>query len=133
MNPSRRWIVLANLLVGFILMVIVDSLVGWVMELSGATELNFQLIGDRFTLSTLVGVLAGGFIALYLTRNQRVSTLSSEVVLELKKVTWPTAQETRGATVVVIITVFIMAIFLGAFDLFWSSVMDWLYPNIQSI
>jgi preprotein translocase subunit SecE len=60
-----------------------------------------------------------------------LSTLSNEVVVELKKVTWPNAQETRSATVVVIITVFIMAFFLGIFDLFWSSVMDFLYPNVQ--
>ncbi|MEK7396857.1 MAG: preprotein translocase subunit SecE [Candidatus Poribacteria bacterium] len=39
-----------------------------------------------------------------------------EVRLEMKKVTWPTRKEITGSTVVVIITVFIVAIYLGIVD-----------------
>ncbi|RME30127.1 MAG: preprotein translocase subunit SecE [Deltaproteobacteria bacterium] len=62
-------------------------------------------------------------------RSERLVSLATEVVVELKKVTWPNAKETRSATVVVIITVFIMAFFLGLFDLFWSNLMDFIYPS----
>ncbi|NMB74126.1 MAG: preprotein translocase subunit SecE [Myxococcales bacterium] len=65
-------------------------------------------------------------------RHPTISNLSNEVVVELKKVTWPTAQETRSATLVVIITVFIMAFFLGIFDLFWSKLLNALYPRLPA-
>jgi preprotein translocase subunit SecE len=61
-----------------------------------------------------------------------LSTLSEEVVVELKKVTWPTRAETRAATIVVIITVFILSFFLGMFDLAWSKILSFIYPTIQS-
>ncbi len=39
-----------------------------------------------------------------------------EVKTELKKVTWPSRKDTLSGTVVVLVTVFIMAIFLGLVD-----------------
>jgi preprotein translocase subunit SecE len=39
-----------------------------------------------------------------------------EVRQEMKKVTWPTRKEISGSTIVVIITVFIVSIYLGIVD-----------------
>ncbi len=133
MNPNRRWLALAFFCFGFLFWVLLDKLAAWIMALVGIGEYNMELAGERFTLTTLFGLMIAGFSTIYAWRHPTLSTLSNEVVIELKKVTWPTAQETRGATVVVIITVFIMATILGVFDFFWSNVMDWLYPNVQSV
>ena len=46
-----------------------------------------------------------------------------ETKQELNKVTWPTREELWQATVVVIVTTFIMAAFIGACDFFLSLVM----------
>ena len=40
----------------------------------------------------------------------------SEVVSELKKVTWPNRKETLGATGVVLVLVFIVSVYLGLVD-----------------
>ncbi len=40
-----------------------------------------------------------------------------EVRVELKKVTWPTRKETIASTSVVLITVFLVAFYLGVVDL----------------
>jgi preprotein translocase subunit SecE len=40
-----------------------------------------------------------------------------EVRVELKKVTWPTRRETIASTSVVLITVFLVAFYLGVVDL----------------
>jgi len=40
-----------------------------------------------------------------------------EVRVELKKVTWPTRKETIASTSVVLITVFLVAFYLGGVDL----------------
>ncbi|GJM43352.1 MAG: hypothetical protein DHS20C21_01940 [Gemmatimonadota bacterium] len=40
----------------------------------------------------------------------------SDVIVEMKKVSWPTRNELRGSTMVVIVTVIIIAIFIGIVD-----------------
>jgi preprotein translocase subunit SecE len=47
---------------------------------------------------------------------QKVSQFLSEAKTELKKVTWPTPKQTLASTSVVIIIVFIVAIYLGIID-----------------
>ena len=47
-----------------------------------------------------------------------------EVKVELKKVTWPTKKQTTGTTIVVIIFVFVVAAFLGLFDLGLSKLVQ---------
>jgi preprotein translocase SecE subunit len=71
--------------------------------------------------------LIAALITFYYWRNPRVFELATEVVSELKKVTWPTRKETSNATVVVIVTVFISSLFLGFFDLVWSWSTDLIY------
>jgi preprotein translocase subunit SecE len=46
-----------------------------------------------------------------------------EVRVELGKVTWPSRKQTMGSTAVVIIFVFMIALFLGAVDLGLSSII----------
>ena len=68
----------------------------------------------------LIGVALAAIFAFGMWRSPRVFSVGSEIVGELRKVTWPTRKETSQATVVVIILVIICAIFLGLFDFFWS-------------
>jgi preprotein translocase subunit SecE len=46
-----------------------------------------------------------------------------EVNVELKKVTWPTRQQTVGLSMVVIVLVFIISLFLGVIDIGLSSLI----------
>ena len=48
----------------------------------------------------------------------------SEVRSEVKKVTWPTKKEAMGGTAVVLVVVFIMALFLGLVDLLLSKIVE---------
>ncbi|MCA1794157.1 MAG: preprotein translocase subunit SecE [Desulfotignum sp.] len=47
-----------------------------------------------------------------------------EVKVELKKVTWPTRKQTTGTTIVVILFVFVVAVFLGLFDYSLSKLVQ---------
>ncbi len=47
---------------------------------------------------------------------QKITQFIKEAKLELKKVTWPTPKQTMASTAVVIIIVFIVAIYLGIVD-----------------
>jgi preprotein translocase subunit SecE len=129
MNPNRRWIALFFFLFGLLTWILTDKFVSTVMYWVGIERFNLHLLGERFTLTTLLGLITALTLTLWMYRHPTISNLSNEVVVELKKVTWPTAQETRSATLVVIITVFIMAFFLGIFDLFWSKLLNAMYPR----
>jgi len=47
---------------------------------------------------------------------ERIKIFLSETRTELKKVTWPTREELRESTKVVIISTFIITIFVGVVD-----------------
>ena len=48
----------------------------------------------------------------------------SEVKGEVKKVTWPSKKEAMGGTSVVLVVVFLMAVFLGLVDLLLSKIVE---------
>jgi preprotein translocase subunit SecE len=47
-----------------------------------------------------------------------------DVKAEVKKVTWPTRREAVGGTVVVLIVVFLVALFLGIVDSILSKIVQ---------
>lgn len=56
-----------------------------------------------------------------------------EVRGELRKVTWPTAEESRRLTVIVLIVTIIFAAFLFFFDFIFSNVMQILIELLAGI
>lgn len=74
---------------------------------------------NELLLDAVAFAIAGG-ATLVAVRNERVFALATEVTTELRKVTWPTRQETFAATIVVIVTVIVSSIFLGIFDGLWG-------------
>ena len=56
--------------------------------------------------------------------SQKTLQFLREVRVETKKVTWPTRKETLASTVVVLVTTFIIAFFLGGVDLLLSRLVE---------
>jgi len=54
---------------------------------------------------------------------KRVIEFFREVRAELKKVTWPERKMLKATTVVVVIFIFIMALYIGIVDLIFSKVI----------
>ncbi|MDD8031865.1 MAG: preprotein translocase subunit SecE [Acidobacteriota bacterium] len=59
---------------------------------------------------------------------KRFVNFLKDVRAELKKVTWPSRQEVRGTTVIVIITV----IFFGFYLFFIDVIFSWLIAQIKT-
>ena len=55
----------------------------------------------------------------------KITTFLKEVRLEMKKVNWPTRDETIRYTLTVIGVAVAVAIFLGGFDLLFSRLLEW--------
>ena len=54
----------------------------------------------------------------------KVVKFVNEVKLELKKVSWSTRRELINSTIIVIVSVILLAIFIGTCDLVWSNVIN---------
>lgn len=73
-----------------------------------------EIIVRVFPIALSLGLFFGFY------RNEKANTYMTEVVAELKKVTWSSKKEVWAATLVVIIAVLIAAVLLGLFDSLWS-------------
>lgn len=56
----------------------------------------------------------------------RIRRYIAEVVAELRKVTWPTREEAKRLTKMVLIIAGTIGIILGAFDYGFTHLMDWI-------
>jgi preprotein translocase subunit SecE len=82
---------------------------------------------EGWTLSTLFGFVVAAVLAVVVWRIPKTQTVSLEIALELKRVTWPSLRETRASTVAVVVASFIAAIVLGIFDFIWGRLSSLVY------
>ncbi len=85
-----------------------------------------RLLVGQFGIPWAIALVVTGLIVVIALRNEKVNPFLVEVVAELREVTWPTGQEVRSHTKVVILTVIVLALVLGAFDVLWAKVSKFL-------
>lgn len=81
------------------------------------------------TVVSAIAFASGVAVAVGLYFHPRLNSLATEVGIELSKVSWPTRKETSAATVIVLITSVIAAVYLGVLDFFWSAITDLIYQT----
>lgn len=87
----------------------------------GSISSSVRLLG---VLAALVVSLA---IAAFTALGRRVRNFIGESQFEMRKVVWPTRDETIKTTGIIIVVVIILSLLLGLIDLILSSViLDWL-------
>jgi preprotein translocase subunit SecE len=68
-------------------------------------------------LVAAAGVVAAAAVMALTAKGRQVREFASESLFELRKVVWPTTQETRKITGVILIVVVIVSLILSGFDL----------------
>ena len=58
---------------------------------------------------------------------RRIITFFQESFAELKKVTWPSRDETVSSTKVVLVSTILIAVMLGLVDFVLFKLVDWLF------
>ena len=71
-------------------------------------------------LILLGGFVLGGAVGYFTRSGQSLREFFSESLFELRKVVWPTRQETIQTTLVIMVVVVILSILLGLVDLFFN-------------
>lgn len=77
-------------------------------------------------LALIVIAAVAGVIALQTSKGQAFWVLAKEARVEIRKVVWPTRQETTQTTLIVVAVVLIMALLLWGLD----SLLGWLVSLI---
>ncbi|TIH07785.1 preprotein translocase subunit SecE [Pseudomonas leptonychotis] len=77
-------------------------------------------------LALLVVAALAGVIALQTSKGQSFWVLAKEARVEIRKVVWPTRQETTQTTLIVVAVVLVMALLLWGLD----SLLGWLVSLI---
>lgn len=121
-----RYVNMSFVACGLLAWMILADFSSFLLDLFG-TGLNRPLIGVNFRVADLTGLVLAVGLTIYLRRHEKVSTYAMEVGNELSKVKWPNWQETKLATIVVIITTIIIAIILGGFDYIWAALTGLIY------
>jgi len=122
---NQRYLIFAYLLVGFLVWITLDRIFGAVTY---AADLpNPALIGSGFTLTTFISLVLAIGAGVYAYRHPRAHAFSTDVVTELRKVTWPSRKETQSSTVVVIVTTLILSVVLYLFDTVWARLTGLIY------
>ena len=123
-EQPKRIVAIAYVLAAIALGIFLEKVLALVFDRAGVND--FPVLDEDWTLSTVVGFAIAGLAAVVGWRIPRTQTVSLEVALELRRVTWPTFRETRAATIAVIVATLVASLILGAFDLFWG----WLSASV---
>ena len=76
-------------------------------------------------LAVVVGLVAGAAVFLGTSKGRDTREFLSESRFELRKVVWPTRQESVRTTWVVIVVVIILSLLLGGFDFVIQKLTQW--------
>ena len=123
-EQPKRIVAIAYVLAAIALGIFLEKVLALVFDRAGVND--FPVLDEDWTLSTMVGFAIAAVAAVVGWRIPRTQTVSLEVALELRRVTWPTFRETRAATIAVIVATLVASLILGAFDLFWG----WLSASV---
>lgn len=106
----------------------ITALVIWVVVALGCWRLYATLGGSMSAgvATAIPGALlaAGLWIGYRLVNWPRFADFLIAVEAEMNKVTWPTKDELIRASIVVIFTIFFLAIALFVFDIIWQTIFE---------
>jgi preprotein translocase subunit SecE len=78
------------------------------------------------SLVPVVAVVAAAAVGAFTVKGRQTLEFFGESRFELRKVVWPTRQETLRATGVILVVVVIISLLIGLVDLIISSGISWL-------
>lgn len=89
------------------ILLVAAGIAGWYL-LSWPTPVRALLV--------ILSVVAAGAVAAFTAKGREAQEFARESMFELRKVVWPTTDETRRTTVVILIVVVIVSLILAGFD-----------------
>ena len=125
MASKKHYVVISVLLLALLIGMTLSQGFEWVWAQVGLDSPRLFDV-QQFSLTNVLGFGLAASAAIFVFSHKKTFHLGEEIVDELFKVTWPSREETGNATVVVIVTVIVCSVFLGAFDAVWLALTDFI-------
>jgi len=122
---SKRIVAIFYFFAAVVVGIFLEKILGIVF--SYARWNDTALLGEDWTITTVLGYGIAFVLAVLAWRSPRVNAVSMQVAQELELVSWPNLRETRASTVAVVVFTFVAAFTLGIFDLVWSRLSALVY------
>ena len=122
MDEVKRYVNLSFIIAAIIMSWFLMKFSSLILSLCNAPD--ERLMGEHVTYSTIAGILLAIVITVLLWKNSKVYEGALSVAREMKKVTWPTGDETKYAMKVVIAMSLIVAAILFGFDFVAKGLTD---------
>jgi len=124
MDEVKRYV---NISFVFVMMIMAWLLINIISTIFGLADISdSELMGENVRYSTVCGLILAIIGTVVLWRNSKIYNWALNVAYEMKKVTWPTMDETIYAMKVVIATSLIVALILTVFDLSAKFTTHWI-------
>jgi preprotein translocase SecE subunit len=117
---NRRILGFSFVAASVVVFIVLRAAVAWIGDTAGLANMA---VGP-LNMSDLVAIVITVAIAIGCWKSAKVFGFLTEVVEEVSKVVWPTRQEIRDSTIVVLVFVFVIAGILGSFDLVWAKLTN---------
>jgi len=114
MEDVSRWVNIAFVFIWMLAWWLFARVSEWVMGMLDIPDQH--VLGENLTQASMVGLLIGTILTIALWRNRKLYQNGLLIAREVRKVHWPSLDETKDATRVVIITTLIIAAILAVFD-----------------
>ena len=122
---SKRIVAIFYFFAAVVVGIFLEKILGIVFSYARLNDT--ALLGDEWTITTVLGYGIAFVLAVLAWRSPRVNAVSMQVAQELELVSWPNLRETRASTVAVVVFTFVAAFTLGIFDLVWSRLSALVY------
>lgn len=107
---------IAAIILAFTLQILITSFAGAFGVVARMADSDFV----RHILPALIGVV----VFLVLQFNSKILTWGDEVVMEIRRVVWPSRKDTTAMTIVTIIMVIISGILIASFDFISGYILN---------
>lgn len=119
---------------GIVVWFIIWRFMGAMIEVSslafGFNPPEIPAFGTLNNLSSLVALLGTVAIIEYTRRHAAANKFGVEVIIELRKVTWPNWKDVRGSTLVVLGVTFAVTLILWVFDSIYDGLIGLIFSLV---
>ena len=122
-----KWVSLVYAAAAILIFILLDKSFEWIgISLLNPNFFDYEVLGSYVRVRTVAALVGAIGAAFYAYRRADVFAYLSEVIMELKRVTWPSLDETRRSTIVVIVFTILLSTYLATFDYIWKLVTDFI-------
>lgn len=122
-----KWVNLIFAAAAIAIFIVLEKSFEWIgVSLLNPNFFDYEVLGSYVRVRTVAALAGAVGIIFYLYRRPDSFSYLSEVVVELKRVTWPSMDETRRSTIVVIAFTILLSAYLAIVDYIWKIVTDFL-------